>query len=292
MILSRAPKFFLFVACLSVADARAGDVDVEKAVGSLIAAEKAYAKLADEEGFREASISVFGDDAVIFTSNAVNGKTFWHEAKEDPGVAWRPIFAGISRSGQLGYTTGPWEYRKSREAQNPDGFGVFVTIWRKDANGVWKVALDVGVDHPEPQEAESEIKTYIPNHPLVHPESARADLEKIQRSFGESLKKDEADAIIDNASEDIRVYRRGEFPAVGKTAAEKMLGEKNAEATRMPLGAGTSDAVDLAYEYGEYASERSHRTQRGIYVCIWRLESDGAWKIVLDLQKNAPAEKR
>src|SRR5215470_16842931 len=134
MILSRAPKFFLFVACLSVADARAADVDVEKAVGSLIAAEKAYAKLAGEKGFREASISVFADDAVIFAPNAVNGKKFWHEAKEDPAIAWRPIFAAISRSGQLGYTTGPWEYRKSREVQNPDGFGHFVTIWRKDAN--------------------------------------------------------------------------------------------------------------------------------------------------------------
>jgi len=291
MILSRAPKFLSFVAFVSIADARAADVDVEKAVGSLIAAEKAYAKLAGEKGFREASISVFADDAVIFAPNAVNGKKFWREAKEDPAIAWRPIFAAISRSGQLGYTTGPWEYRKSREAQNPDGFGHFVTIWRKDANAVWKVALDVGVDHPEPQEAETEIKTYVPNHPLVHPESARADLEKIRRSFGESLKKDEANAIVNNASEDIRVYRRDEFPAVGKTAAGKMLGEKNAKTTRNPLGAGTSDAIDLAYEYGEYARERHHRTQRGIYLCIWRLESDGAWKIVLDLQKSAPAEK-
>jgi len=35
---------------------------------------KAYAKLAGEKGFREASTSVFADDAVIFAPNAVNGK--------------------------------------------------------------------------------------------------------------------------------------------------------------------------------------------------------------------------
>ena len=126
-------------------------------------------------------------------------------------------------------------------------------------------------------------------HALI--QNPRADLEKIQRSFSELLKKDAADATITNASEDIRVYRRGEFPAVGKTAAEKMLGKKNAKTTRTPLGAGTSDAIDLAYEYGEYARERNHRTQRSIYLCIWRLESDGAWKIVLDLQKTAPEKK-
>ena len=76
MILSRPAKFFLFIACLAVGAGGAADVDLERAVGSLISAEKAYAKLASEKGFREASISVFADDAVIFTPNAVNGKSF------------------------------------------------------------------------------------------------------------------------------------------------------------------------------------------------------------------------
>jgi ketosteroid isomerase-like protein len=131
MNLSMRSKFFSFIALLAVAGAHAEDVDLEKAVGSLIAAEKAYAKLAGEKGFREACISVFADDAVIFSPNAVNGKKFWREAKKDPVIAWRPIFASISRSGELGYTTGPWESRNSRDAQSPDAFGHFVTIWRK-----------------------------------------------------------------------------------------------------------------------------------------------------------------
>src|SRR5205823_14387751 len=84
---------------------------------SLIAAEKAYAKLAGEKGFREASLSVFADDAVIFTPNAVNGKKFWRETKDDPAITWRPTFASISRSGDLGYTTGPSEFWKSRDAK-------------------------------------------------------------------------------------------------------------------------------------------------------------------------------
>ena len=77
-------KFFSFIALLAFAGAHAEDADLEKVVGSLIAAEKAYAKLAGEKGFREASISVFADDAVIFAPHAVNGKKFWREAKKDP----------------------------------------------------------------------------------------------------------------------------------------------------------------------------------------------------------------
>ena len=79
--MSRLSKFFLFLAFLAIAGARAADIDVGKAVDSLIAAEKAYAKLAGEKGFREASISVFDDDAVIFTPNAVNGKIFGGKLK-------------------------------------------------------------------------------------------------------------------------------------------------------------------------------------------------------------------
>jgi ketosteroid isomerase-like protein len=292
MNLSMPSKFLSFIALLAVAGAHAEDVALEKAVGSLIAAEKAYAKLAGEKGFREASISVFADDAVIFVPNPVNGKKFWQGAKKDPVISWRPIFASISRSGELGYTTGPWESHKSRDVETPDAFGHFVTIWQKNRDGMWKVALDVGLDHPPSQEVETQIRTYIPNSVIAHSESANTDLEKAQRSFAESLKEDEADAIIDNASDDVRVYRSGQLPAVGKKAAEKMLAEEDAKTTLAPSGTGISNPVDLAYEYGEFASERDNVTRRGIYVCIWRLESDGAWKIALDLQKSAPPEKQ
>jgi hypothetical protein len=84
MNLSMRSKFFSFIALPAVAGAHAEGVDLEKVVGSLIAAEKAYAKLAGEKGFREASISVFADDAVIFAPHAVNGKKFWQQAKNEP----------------------------------------------------------------------------------------------------------------------------------------------------------------------------------------------------------------
>ena len=292
MNLSMPSNFFSFIALLAVAGAHAENVDLEKAVGLLIDAEKAYAKLAADKGFREASISVFADDAVIFVPNAVNGKKFWREAKKDPVISWRPIFASISRSGELGYTTGPWESRESREVEKPDAFGHFVTVWQKNKDGVWKVTLDVGLDHPRPQKTETEIRTYASSSVIPHSESANADLEKAQRSFAESHKEDEGDAIIDKASDDIRIYRSGQLPAAGKKTAEKMLAEEDAKTTRSPSGTGISNPVDLAYEYGEFASERDNVTRRGIYVCIWRLESDGAWRIALDLQKSAPREKQ
>jgi ketosteroid isomerase-like protein len=292
MILSNPSKFFLFVGWIALADSQAGDVDREEAVGSLIAAEKAYAKLAGEKGFREASVSVLADDAVIFTPNAVNGKKFWQQAKEDPVISWRPIFAAIARGGELGYTTGPSEYRNKRSDEKPEAFGHFVSIWQKDASGAWKVLVDVGVNHPQPPAPGGKIVTYVPKSSVAHPETARAALETVQRDFAESLRKDQGDAILDAASEDIRVYRRGLQPAVGKSTAKKMLAAEHAKTSRTPLGAGTSTAIDLAYEYGEYTSDNDKANEHGIYLCIWRLDSDGACKLALDLQKSAPPEKK
>jgi hypothetical protein len=44
---------------LTAATASVEDVDVKKGVGSLIAAEKAYATVAGQKGFREAFLSMF-----------------------------------------------------------------------------------------------------------------------------------------------------------------------------------------------------------------------------------------
>src|SRR6266480_3816092 len=294
MNLSNLLKLFCCLALAVSCAARADDVDLTKAVDSLVEAEKGYAKLGAEKGFRAASLANLSDDAVIFAPRMTNGKKFWQEAKEDPFITWRPIFASIARSAELGYTTGPSEYRNARSDKEPAAFGHFVSIWQKDAKGMWKVDVDVGVNHPQPAALPGDLTTQIPKAVSSSSDSARASLEKTQRGFAEALKKDERDAILDVASPDIRIYRRGVLPSVRghKSTMEKMFEIEHAKTSRTPMGAGTSTAIDLAYEYGEYASDHDKETQRGIYLCIWQMESDGDWKLVLDLQKSAPPEKK
>jgi len=115
MILSKSPTFCLLVAVLACAGLRAETVDLGKAVQSLIDAEQGYNKLAQEKNFAAASVQVFADDGVAFAPGPVNGKKLWSTETDPPILTWRPIFATISRSGDLGYTTGPWELRKAKE---------------------------------------------------------------------------------------------------------------------------------------------------------------------------------
>ncbi len=61
----------------------------------------------------------------------------------DYSLSWEPEFA--EASGDLGYTYG--DYR--RETQDTAGetvveTGRYVTVWRRDKAGEWKVAVDIG----------------------------------------------------------------------------------------------------------------------------------------------------
>lgn len=69
--------------------------------------------------------------------------------------------------------------------------------------------------------------------------------------------------------DDIRVYRHGAVPAVGKTAAKLMLGSDQEKQTRKRAGSGLSRSADQAYDHGELSSDHSNITEHGIYLSIW-----------------------
>ena len=49
-----------------------------------------------------------------------------------------------------------------------------------------------------------------------------------------------------------------------------------------------SQSKDIAYEYGEYSSERAGKGEKGHFVSVWKTNPAGEWKLALDLQKAAP----
>ena len=287
MILS---KFFMLVlvsALFACPGLRAEEVDLEKTVRALIQAETDYAKLALEKGFRAASIHVFADDGVMFGPGPVNGKQYWQKQTEEPLLIWRPAFATAARTGELGYTTGPWELKKARDDTKAQAFGQYVTIWKRSADGAWKVVVDVGVEHPQPMEPPGEVEIFLPEFHIFQPESAREKLETAERTFAELLSTDAGAAVMAKASDDVRIFRRGVFPAIGKTAAHLMLSSDHGKTKRIRAGGDISRSNDLAYSYGEYSTERTNVTEQGIYLSIWQLDLNTDWKLVLDLQKRA-----
>lgn len=285
--MSKQLTIFFASALLALTGLRAEEGDLEKAGGELVRAETDYAKLALEKGFRAASLQVFADDGIMFAPGPVSGKKYWEKQTEEPLLIWRPVFATAARTGELGYTTGPWELKKARNDAQAQAFGQYVTIWKKGADGTWKVVVDVGVEHLQPMEAPAEVETFLPEFHIFQPESVPEKLENTERTFAELLGGDAGAAVMAKASDDVRILRQGMFPAIGKTAAHLMLSSDHGKTKRVRAGGGMSHSNDLAYDYGEYSTERTNVTEQGIYLSIWQLDLNGDWKLVLDLQKRS-----
>ena len=60
-------------------------------------------------------------------------------------LTWSPVAADISASGDLGYTYGTFEFRsKDKEGKETVNHGKYMSVWKKQADGSWKVAVDMG----------------------------------------------------------------------------------------------------------------------------------------------------
>src|SRR5256714_4290459 len=136
---------------------------------ALVEMEHAFAKAAATKGTRDAFLEFLADDGIVFQPGPVNGKKFWSERPSRKGLlSWEPIFADVSRAGDLGYTTGPWEFRPDGPDDKPVAFGQYFTIWKKQRDGLWKAVLDRGVT------SERSFATRLLQFPL-HDESSISD---------------------------------------------------------------------------------------------------------------------
>lgn len=118
---------------------------------SVIDAERAFAKLAQEKGQWTAFRATASKDAVMFVPEPINARTFLSNRK-DPhkSVEWWPTAAWTSCDGSLGVTTGG--------AVWPDGrHGYFTTVWRRQKNG-WRWIVDHGADVAVPRKQVVQVR--------------------------------------------------------------------------------------------------------------------------------------
>ena len=119
---------------------------------SLVRAERAFASVCAAKGIKTGFLSCLAEDAVVFRPRPVSGVDWYSQSEESGGrLAWEPVYADISASGDLGYTTGPWTF--SDEDGRAAAHGEYVSVWRRTPGGDWKVAIDVGISHAAPDSA-------------------------------------------------------------------------------------------------------------------------------------------
>ncbi len=114
---------------------------------------------------------------------------------------------------------------------------------------------------------------------------------KTDKSFSDmSEAKGMKAAFIEYIDSNGVLLKPGYLPIVGADAIDYLLRQEDDAYTLnwQPQNAFVAASADLAYSYGVYAL---HPTQAdtviyGTYVSIWKKQSDGRWKFVLDTGNN------
>src|SRR6185503_1881767 len=246
----------------------------------MVKTEQAFSKMAEEKNAHEAFLAFIADDGLLFRPGAVNGRKWLLEhpppqSDKKPLLAWQPAFAGMASSGDMGFTTGPWEAKRDIKDATPSGYGHFVTVWKKQADGSWKFVVDLGISHPQsggPQTLWQPPDTKTSSFKAVDVAAATAELLTHDRKF----------SFASYASPDVRLYRDGNLPYIGKQAAVEALAKNKGQITWQPINGDVSRAGDLGYTHGTYelTDDTKNVIERGSYVRIWKMEGS-VWRIVM-----------
>ncbi len=125
---------------------------------SLMQADIDFDRATAETGV-EGWVAHFAEDGQMFPAGAeiVSGRQAIREAMApafaNPGFSlrWKPLGAEVARAGDLGYTYGTYVARgPGPEGRLTERHGKYVSIWRKQRDGTWKVAVDIGNSSPSP----------------------------------------------------------------------------------------------------------------------------------------------
>jgi ketosteroid isomerase-like protein len=260
---------------------------------ALVEAERAFARAADSGTVRDAFLAYLAPTAVVFQNGPVNARKLYQSRK--PGasrLAWQPAFAAMSSAGDLGWTTGPWQWRRDRGRSAPDATGEYTTLWRRQPDGTLKVVLDLGIDHDPPPAGTPApvpvLRTLAGTRSSRGPLAARGALWKADANYARvTAAQGHAAAFAAVATEDVRLLRQGAFPVIGRKAARDTLAAHAATEQLMSTAQYIADSGDLGYTYGTLIARRAAGADSSYYLHIWHRDGARPWQLAFELIKPA-----
>ena len=101
-------------------------------------------------------MAAFADDAVLFAAkppivgkDGIRASYQPNFADPDFSLSWQPTRAEMFPSGDMGYTIGRYElHAKDAKGNKFVRHGSYLTVWRKQSDGSWKVIADGGSADP------------------------------------------------------------------------------------------------------------------------------------------------
>ena len=255
-------------------------------VNKVVSAEEAFNKLVERKGIKDGFLSVADPEGIVFKPNAVKITDFYSNIDKQAGkLSWIPKFGRISANGDLAFTAGPYIYTNGK-SEDDKVFGDYVSVWRADAEGKLKLLIDLGIQHPEPEQEEvTDFKdpTAPRAAPSKDPFTAKSIIVNTDKIFNHSLTISALASYKEFLSPEARYYFPGFDPMTGPDVVMKFINNQAISITAETTDGGRSASNDLAYTYGHARITKGNVVSNYNYVRIWELDKSKKWDILLEV---------
>lgn len=278
-------KLFLFIFLASFT----GVVQAQKKaeVQTVVAAEESFNKLVAKKGIKEGFLAVADPQGIVFKPDAVNITEFYSKIAKQPGtLTWTPKFARISSAGDLAFTAGPYIYQNGG-TDDDKVYGHYVSIWHADADNKLKLLIDLGIQHPEPEQSEltdfKDPDAAKGTSTSKDPFHGKSIIISTDRTLNHTLEISAMATYKEFFSPEGRLYFPGFQPIVGIDKAMKFVNNEALSFTAETINGGRSLSSDLAYTYGRARIKKGNVVSNYNYVRIWEPDANHRWNIILEI---------
>lgn len=259
-----------------------GDMEPSR---SLAAAETAFAAHSVREDMRAAFLANFAEDGV-FIRTGWTPTNAWLRNQPAPAIVldWRPVYVETASCGDFGLSTGPWKLASKAQPGAAPAYGQFVSVWKREGAGPWKVAVDLGVGHPESTYWDRPLETVVVRRAGT---PVTGGIGTAELRFARDARFDGARAAYRiHGADNLRFYRGGVAPIADRAAALASPAMNDDKLVYAIERSETACSGDLGYARGSYAAASEPAKPLGYFMRVWRL-GGGEWKIALDVTNPA-----
>lgn len=277
----------LLGASIALAAAAAFPVDLQKAAEEVRDRELAFSARAGEVNVRDAFLEFFAADGIGFKPEPyVSPPDYADDPPWPVDLQWWPAEVGVSADGRMGYSTGPVERRRQRSDPEPRSHGTYTSVWKKNDQGVWQVAADIGSSPPQATGQRGDPVVFrLPE--AGAPPAPKGSLLAADRVYAEAAGMEPQVALRAVAAPTYRLHLPDQAPKIGVDEASPFWtgpcrftpGQENVAASgdfgfTTGTGAGCYRTAGAAESFG--------------YLRIWRVDAKGHWRLMVEAINVAP----
>jgi ketosteroid isomerase-like protein len=255
----------------------------------VVAAERAFAADGLALGVRDSFLKHAAPEGIVLSPEPTLAQAAFGAqpaGQQGPALVWWPLWAGIARSGDLGFTMGPYSMGGVPRAW-------YFTVWAKQPDGGWKWLFDGGPpSDPAGAAPKDSPVAYarLAARQAGSPAKAMTEVTRAESALAAAARKDVKGAYLAHVSTDARIAGSKAKPPADRAALEAELDTRPRTILFSPIGGQASSAGDLAWTYGNAAWSSEGQDRRGHYVRIWRYDAEG-WRLLYDQILVVPAPK-